>query len=676
MTEVRANWQPSDGILLDRHGDRLHEMRVSLQGRRLAWVALEEVSPVALATLVHAEDRRFWEHHGIDWRAIAASLWGRLSGRGSRGASTITMQLAGLLIPTTAGRSGNRTLAQKWGQIRVAWQLENRWRKQDILEAWLNRVSFRGELEGIGAAARGLFAKGVGGLTASEGVILSALLRSPNADIDSVVVRSCSLARRVAARLACPQLKQEVQAALQRERWIGPVVAEAPQLARWLLRGDRGEVMATTIDGPLQHFVRELMNSSMAQLERQNVHNSAALVVDNSHGDVLAYVGNHPGHESISQVDGIRALRQAGSTLKPFIYELAIEKQWLTAASLLEDAPLDIVTPGGLYVPRNYEDDFKGWVSVRTALASSLNVPAVKTLLLVGFDPAVQRLRHLGFRGLIQEGDYYGPALALGSVEVSLWQLVHAYRALANGGLVTPLRVRPQETPLPPERIMSAPAVFIIGDILSDPSARALTFGLDNPLTLPFWGAVKTGTSKGMRDNWCIGYDRRWTVGVWVGNFSGDAMHDVSGITGAAPIWQAIMMRLGHGQGEPESPQQLSRKQIVFVGHEEVPRGEWFLRGTEMERVDRIRSRETGSRIVYPETGVIMALDPDIPRGRERVRFRMEPESGAYRWRLDGREMDRGGEGWMPIAGRHRLELLDDRGRVMDHSLFEVRGHR
>ncbi|MBF0110785.1 MAG: penicillin-binding protein 1C [Magnetococcales bacterium] len=673
FAEVRASWRPSDQLLLDRTGTVLHETRVSFRGRRLSWTPLREVSPLALEILVAAEDRRFRHHGGVDWRALMAAFRGRLTGSGRRGGSTITMQLAGLLDHNLAGRAGGRSLGEKWRQMRAAWGLEQTWSKDEILEAYLNRVTFRGEMEGIGTAARGLFDKGADALTRSDGVILASLLRSPNARDAEIVARACRLAARVAPSRPCDAVREDVDRMSRRGRWISPLRSEAPHLARALLKNGDGEGdVVTTLDGDLQRFVRGVLDAELARLAGENVRQAAALVLANKRGTVLAYVGNAPRGEADSQVDGVQALRQAGSTLKPFLYGLAIEQRRLTAASLLEDAPLDIVTGRGLYVPRNYDDRFMGWVSVRTALASSLNVPAVKALLLTGLDAVVTRLRRLGFSGILERAEFYGPAIALGSVEVRLWQLVNAYRTLANGGMFSQPRVRVDQGDGEETRVFSRESAFIIADILADPSARVATFGLDNSLKLPFWSAVKTGTSKGMRDNWCVGFSREWTVGVWVGNFDGEPMHDVSGVSGAAPAWRAVMSYLGGSGGDPEAPPGVERTRTRFAREEEGTRQEWYVSGTAMTTVERVRQRQGGVRISYPGTGVIMALDPDIPSARERVLFRMDPFQAGYRWRLDGVILDHG-MGWAPVRGRHFLELLDDQGAVMDHARFEVR---
>ena len=206
----------------------------------------------------------------------------------------------------------------------------------------------------------------------------------------------------------------------------------------------------------------------------------------------------------------------------------------------------------GIYRPLDYDREFRGLVSMRTALASSLNVPAVRTTDMVGVEVFADRLRRLGFSGLVEEGDYYGAALALGSADVTLWQLVNAYRTLANGGKYSDLRLTTDADTQKSTRIYSPEASFVISDILSDRASRSTTFGLENSLATRYWSAVKTGTSKDMRDNWCVGYTDRFTVGVWVGNSSGAPMRDVTGITGAAPTWLNVMNylhdRFGSGQ--------------------------------------------------------------------------------------------------------------------------------
>ena len=294
------------------------------------------------------------------------------------------------------------------------------------------------------------------------------------------------------------------------------------------------------------------MRYQLSALKDKNVNDGAVLIVENKTGDVLAYVANGGLFSSAKYIDGVKAKRQAGSTLKPFLYEMAIEENLLTASSIVEDSPINVSTPAGLYVPQDYDNEFKGSVSVRTALSASLNIPAVRTLMLVGPDSFTSRLKQLGIKGL-NDGDYYGLSLALGTADVSLYELVNAYRVLANNGRWGELRLSFDKKNVQ-KQILKKEAVFIISDILSDRTARSITFGFENPLATRFWTAVKTGTSKDMRDNWCIGYSQKYTVGVWVGNFNGEPMWNVSGITGAAPIWLEVMNYL-HRSTPSKSPQ-------------------------------------------------------------------------------------------------------------------------
>ena len=413
----------------------------------------------------------------------------------------------------------------------------------------------------------------------------------------------------------------------------------------------------------------------MLAIRDRSAHDAAVLVADNASGDVLAYVASSGDLSSARHVDGIQAARQAGSTLKPFLYALALDRHLLTAASLLEDSPLEIATGNGLFRPRDYDEHFRGLVSLRTALAGSLNVPAVRALLLIGPDALTERLRGLGFAGVHRPGDYYGPALALGSADVTLWELVNAYRALANGGVATPLHLRPDDAPPVPARVYSADTAFVVSDVLADRDSRSVTFGLDNPLATPFWTAVKTGTSKDMRDNWCVGYSRRYTVGVWVGNFSGAPMRDVSGITGAAPIWAEVMSWLHRDlpSDAPAPPPGVRGAVTTFADAAESPRREWFLAGTEPVPVDAVRAH--APRILAPTDGSVLALDPDIPAPRQRVAFEADSCGNGARWLLDGTDAGSAAQLtlWQPVAGFHTLTLVDDGARALAAVRFEVR---
>ncbi len=537
---VRAQWPTSEARLLARDGTVLDIVRADRATRRLDWVPLANVAAPFTAAAVAAEDRRFYAHHGVDWRGVGGAVRDRLAGRRSRGASTITMQLAGLLGDRTGG---SRSWLDKIAQARAALAIERTWTKPQILEAWVNRLPFRGDLVGIDAAARSLAGKPPAALDATDARVLVSLLPAPRAPPARVAQRACAT-----STIACARLQVRT-AEMLGPRAPLPDPGLAPQVAARLLTPGRRAVRST-LDAGLQAFVAATLRQQLASLAGRNARDGAAIVVDNASGDILAYVGSGGAESRSGDVDGARSPRQAGSSLKPFLYELAIERRLLTAASVLDDAPVDLDTASGLYIPQNYDRSFRGPVSVRSALGNSLNVPAVRTLLLVGVDAFRDRLFDAGYRGISRDGDYYGFSLALGSAEVTLVEQAAAFRALARGGLWSPLRLEPGPA-LPDRRVMDAGASAIVTDILSDPAARSATFGPDNGLELPFPAAVKTGTSKALRDNWCVGFTRRFTVAVWVGNFEGDAMGaGVSGVVGAAPVWRAVMLHLADGGGD------------------------------------------------------------------------------------------------------------------------------
>ncbi|HZR33977.1 MAG TPA: penicillin-binding protein 1C [Nevskia sp.] len=674
---VRAAYAPTEAYLLDRNGALLQAQRQDYSRRRLPWVRLDQVSPALAAALIQAEDRRFERHGGVDWRALLGAGAQDSGGGKVRGASTLTMQLAAQLDPSLMPARGRRSPLQKLRQMRSAWALEARWSKPQILEAYLNLVSFRGELQGVNTAAQVLFGKAPSGLTADESWLLAALLPAPGAVPAQTARRACALMRTLDARADCAGLAALAARTLDASRGVAPEADFAPQLARRLL-SHAGERRRSTVDLGVQRLVIAALTQQVQELADRNVRDAAAVVLDNASGEVLGYVGSVALNSRAPLVDGVRAPRQAGSTLKPFLYGLALEKRYLTAASLLDDSPVKLLTSAGLYIPQDYDRDFRGLVSVRSALAGSLNVPAVRAIVLVGPEDFLERLRAFGYDSIDQPADYYGYSLALGSAEVDLLEQANAYRALANGGLWSPLRLTPEEPRLEPRRVMSPEAAWIVGDILSDRGSRAVTFGLDSPLATPFWSAVKTGTSKFMRDNWCIGWSQRYTVAVWVGNFDGEPMRGVSGVSGAAPAWLQIMTGLqrGSADGPPSAPQDVVATEIHYAGGTEPPRREWFLRGTELASVEAAPAQSLRPRLESPPAGMIVGLDPDIPADRQQVLFRAEPRRASLRFELDGRFLARADREyfWAPRPGAHVLRLLGEDGKEFDRMEFSVRG--
>ncbi|MCQ9328191.1 penicillin-binding protein 1C [Pelistega suis] len=697
FTEIKQQSAASYIQILARDGTPLERIRANFDQRRLEWTALEQFSSAIQEMVLRSEDKRFYQHSGVDWLALGNALVGQVQGEATRGASTISMQLVGMLVPELQRQQGSRRYAQKIQQMFYAMALEGQWSKQQILEAYLNLVPLRGELVGIPAGAQGFFQKYPEALNMRESALLAAMLRAPNADVDKLVQRSCALIKPD----SCEYLDRFVSNAVKQRhsQWVDSPT-DAPHLARRLISQYRTqylhipENLPSTIEAPLQRFVQERMHSRLVELFAERVSDAAVVVLDNNSGEVLAYVGSSGQLSTAIDVDHANALRQAGSTLKPFVYAYALDKKRLTAASLLNDDVLSLPVDTGLYIPQNYDRGFKGWVSVRTALASSLNIPAVQALTMLNIEAMRDVLVSLGLP-LNETGEFYGYSLALGSADVTLLSLTNAYRALANGGQYRPvswlliqntdLSVDNQSSASAVKQVLSPESSWIIGDILSDRQARALTFGLDSALSTPFWTAVKTGTSKDMRDNWTVGWSSHYTVGVWVGNSAGESMRHISGVSGAAPIWHDIMQYLHRElpSMQKDKPNEVLAQRIDYEPKVEPSRTEYFLDKTAMKTIRLVGSDvvDSASFISEPTQGTIIALDPDIPKERQLVKFEAKQlnhqvANDVY-WVLNGETL--GGQNplfWPVRVGRYTLSLYHKNGRKLDEIRFQVRGIR
>lgn len=678
--EVRAKFRPSELYILDRYGDVLQEMRTDARGRRLAWARLPDISPALVRAVIKGEDKDFASHSGVDYTALAAGFFQTVFSGYRRGGSTIPMQLGALLDPELRARRGGRTVSQKVAQIRRGKALHGAWTKDQILEAYLNLVSFRGELSGVSAASRGLFGKTPGGLNFQESLILAALIRAPRADSSLVARRACDLGAQLEPGFAgCAELRALTRRALERpaER-VASFQGIAFHAANEAVKRSgtiRSSYIRTTLDRGTQNFAAEALRNQISRVHHRNVRDGAVLVVDNETGEVRAYVGSSGDFSLTPFVDMVQARRQAGSILKPFLYGLALDRRRITAATILVDEPLNLPVVRGLYDPQNYDGNFRGEVSARLALASSLNLPAVRVIAMTGEDAMVETMERLGF-GELRTGDFYGPSLALGSPDVTLWELVQAFRTLARRGRFSELHLLsdPRRRPHPGVPVFSPEAAFIVSDILSDRDARSLTFGLESALSTRAGASVKTGTSKDMRDNWCIGYTEAYTVGVWTGNASGESMYNVLGVTGAAPVWVAVVSYLHDDipRRKIGPPSGLVRAEINFHNGE-GKRSEWFISGTEPAGT-KTAQIESPARITYPLDGTILARDMDTPSTRQRVFFRTESENPGLVWRLDGRIIGHGPlVAWEPLRGGHVLTLEEGTGGRLDEIRFEVR---
>ncbi len=652
--------------VLDRRGLLLREV-LSDEGGHCRWVGLKDISPFLIRATIASEDKSFFTHPGIDALAVARAFFQNLrSGRVVSGASTITQQVVRNIYHF------RRRLPAKVLEAWLAVRLDHTLSKEKILVQYLNRISYGNQAFGIEAAARQYFDKPASHLSLAESAFLAALPRAPTL---------------LNPYRHFPRVKKRQEEILRRMREMGfidgdvldraraePVTVRPPSekfraphfvdLILSRLPGDKRTALAevrTTLDWRLQEKVEALLRTTLPRLERMGVTNAAAVVLDNATGDVLALAGSRDYFDERydGQVNGALARRQPGSTLKPFTYGLGLESG-LTAASILEDDPTPFATPNGQFMPENYDRSFHGSIRLRSALASSYNVPAVAVLQAVGPDLLHRRLRSLGFDSLEQSPGFYGIGLTLGNGEVTLLELARAYAALARGGIYKPERTILRKTRKDgrndsrdpealPRRVFSPPIAYIITHILADRDARVPAFGYHSPLNLPFPAAAKTGTSKDYRDNWTAGYTPAVTVAVWAGDFEGRPMHNVSGITGAGPLFRDILQMVAAripAEGFtpppglarvavcPESglrpgPKCRGLIEEVFVTGTE-PRDVCSLshagavfRGVPASAVAGVRVPPSGIAVVSPADGDIFKLDPVLRGEYQSVKLKV-----------------------------------------------------
>lgn len=543
-------WQEGCRVL-DREGRLLRELP-SEAGQRGRSLPLDRIGDrLILATLV-SEDRSFYEHHGVDTTAMARAMTQNVRHRRVvSGASTITQQLVKLL--DNGGQPRRRGLAEKLREAARAQNLEQVMSKEELLEAYLNRLGYGRGLMGPEAAAQSYFGVAARDLSWAQAAYLAVLPRAPSfLDPYTHPERGVLRQRALLDALHAEGLIEDTDLARAKAE---PIVLRplsrpflAPHFVESLKQEGRlqGSAIQTTLDLDLQQDIEGLVRTHIAAIADKGADDAAVIVVDNVSGEVLAYVGSADFHDDgiAGQVDMVRALRQPGSTLKPFVYALAFARGH-DGAEMLADVPATFSEGGrGVYAPSNFDGGFEGPISAREALAGSLNVPVIRLAAELPPGDFLRSLQQLGFVSLDRDAAHYGLALALGSGEVSLRELAAAYVALARGGDPIALRVtRDAPAPVAQARVMEPGIAALLAEILSDPLARVRGLHGQGPFDLGFDVAVKTGTSSGFRDSWSVGFTHERTVAVWVGNADGSPTRGLTGATGAGPLFADAMRR-------------------------------------------------------------------------------------------------------------------------------------
>ena len=552
--QLADRWHAGHRVL-DREGRLLRELTSDI-GVRGQPLALEDIGPRLIQATLTSEDAQFFAHHGVDGRAIARAAAQNLRHRRMvSGASTITQQLVKLL--DSRGTPRVRGLTDKLGEAARAQNLEQVLGKREILREYLNRLPYGNGLVGPEAAARAYFGVASKDLSWAQAAHLAVLPRAPSFldpydHPERVALRQRALldALHTAGHLSALEHRRALDEPIALRPLTRPFLA--PHLVEALIAdGDLspGTATTTTLDLDLQRAVEGLTRTHLASIADRGAGDAAAIVIDNASGEVLAYVGSADFDDVAiaGQVDMVRARRQPGSTLKPFVYAQAFAAGH-TAAEMTADVETAFIEPGGVYTPENFDGNLEGPIPLREALAGSLNIPAVRLAAEQGTQKLLDTLHALGVASLDRPAEHYGLALALGSGEVELRELAAAYAALARGGAYAPLRFtvdHPGElgraaatTP-----VIDAAVAAQISEVLADPLARVRGLHGRGPFTMPYPVAVKTGTSSGYRDTWTVGYTRERTVAVWLGNADGAPTAELTGASGAGPLFADIMTR-------------------------------------------------------------------------------------------------------------------------------------
>ncbi len=708
LPEALLQAPPSSTLYLARDGTPLRHLLNEDGTRSAPPVLYAEIPPTLVHALLAAEDKRFFSHGGIDLLAVMRAGWDNArSGHIVSGASTIHQQL----IKNTTPQSGRRTLGIKIAEALRARRLAMSWSQEDVLAAYANRVSFGNLVTGAATAASGYFHKPLGDLTPAECALLAALPQSPARlnpfrNLEGVLPRQ----RRILDKmhelhsLDDEQHRVALEQKIVLQRFSGGF--EAPHAVEMLRGAGHGGTIHTTLNATLQQQVETIIAQRLEMLKGRHVTHAAVVVIENASGAVLALAGSRDFFaQDGGQLNGAWAAHSPGSAMKPFTYELAFERG-ATPASIVADLPVEFGTASGTYRPENFSLRSYGPMTYRYALGNSLNISAVRVLDSIGgAETLLPKLRELGLSTLTEDAAHYGLGLTIGNASVRLIELANAYACLARLGKFKPWTLLRDAPAVEERRLLRENESWFIADILSDNQAREMAFGSWSVLRLPFRCAVKTGTSSTFRDNWTLGYTPEFTVGVWVGNFDNTPMQDVSGVTGAGPIFRDVMLHLHekHPATWFATPKDLVRARIdPRTGKRLTPqtpparvsREEFFMSG-KLPPVaqasdydakgrailpreyaawisssanwfgDLVTTTETEDRpvlrITHPIPGTVVILDPDIRNHGSRLLLQA---TGASQARWSCKTLELRNEGVHTFAmlkpGRHEIEARDE----------------
>ena len=720
---------PATVLLEDRHGEFLSESIVHETAEIGYWTLSEAIPPRIEAAFLAIEDHRFYDHPGVDLRAVARAFWNNLTRDRRQGASTIAMQVARMQRDELTPLSSKRSYWNKLCESLTALFLIRKYGHQAVLTHYLHIMPQGNRIHGVAYAARRYFQKPLQDLSWAEAAVLAALPKAPGRmNLFETEGRELAFARaalilqklyeqgslnqdtlRIAQQqlhtLTIPEKEVRPEQSYHAILWLEEIL----QQQRTAPHSNLTHPLRASLDLRIQQKVTNIAQAALAHYRPAGAGNIAAIVVEKTSGKVRAYLGSadYFDAEYAGAINYARLLRSSGSTLKPFIYALGLERERFTPASLLSDAPILISLPRGYHQIGNSDGANLGKLLYRQALATSRNVPAIHVLMRVGLDNAYELFRQVGLiRDSHKTAAYYGVGMAIGTLYVTLEDLVAAYGVLANDGNAFTLRWFEDEIAesAREEQWIAEDAARQISLFLSDPLARLPVFARMGSLEYPFPVAVKTGTSQGFRDAWAVAYSGQYIVGVWLGHPEHTRMKDVSGQDAAQVVKQIMLFLHPHEQRGIQEHRFLAPEGYTLVqlcaqtgrpATATCPQTfpEYFRPGAEPQirpsssaltsapqqnrqpfmpenpsytlRIPSLSAKQllqANIAIQEPRPGSAFVLDPDTPRSLQTISFQAQvyPTVSHIIWHVDGRPFDTTPYPyrvrWPLAPGTHRIQ--------------------
>ncbi len=599
--------------ILDRHGFEIKDSK-NVEDAYM----LYQVPSKLLDAVIYVEDKHYFAHSGVNYYAKLKALINYFKPHTKvYGASTITEQVVRITHPRP------KNIVNKIRQMMEAHLLEIQYSKDEILTFYINNVPYSANVIGVPNAAKYYFGRDLSTINGKEAIALAYILKSPqrlqkqmNTDSFDEVITSIAKNLDIESNEVVRRVNSQYTSNLYNYHYLNYLRKNGQ-----LVHGAH-----TSLDLGIQKSLYVLLNKRLGHLKSHNVHNAAGVVIEAKTGDIVSYVSTGLDCEKTNlrsdgcYIDFVNTLRQAGSTLKPFVYAMALEKGW-GENTVLNDTPYSEFAGNGTHEFHNYSHKFYGKIALKHALGNSLNIPAIHAINYVGIDTFHEKLNELGLKSLISNADFYGTGLVLGNGEITLLELARAYAVLARNG-----------KDLHGNALLDASSVMVVNNILSDRNARTLEFASAHGMNIDASTAVKTGTSTGHRDAWAVAYDNKYVVAIWMGNHSREPMKELTGSNSAAPV----LGQLFH----------IFRKSYTVKQFEkgELPHG------TELEASLEVK-------IISPINNQKIAIDPRVPEAYQALELKIAENDGVenVEWYIDEVQSN---SIWSLARGRHTAKAV------------------